>query len=98
MTLLFYYLTVLNLFDAVVTWFGVKHKLISELNPVMSAIFKVSPLMFVSLKASLSIFLLLFIIFKKVPRSAFIKGLTIFASVSYTVIAFMHGSWLVQIF
>jgi hypothetical protein len=98
MILLFYYLTILNLFDAIVTWFGLKHEFISELNPVMSAIYDVSPLLFVGLKASLSIFLLLFIILNKVPRSSFIKGITLFASVSYTVIAFMHGSWLVHIF
>jgi hypothetical protein len=96
--LLFYYLTILNLFDAAVTWFGLKHAFISELNPLMHAVYQVDPLLFVLTKAALSVFLLLFIVLKKVPRSSLIKGVTLFASVSYTVVVFMHAFWLVHIF
>ncbi|WP_226086876.1 DUF5658 family protein [Mesobacillus sp. S13] len=98
MTQLFFYLTILNIFDAGVTWFGLEHAFISELNPFMYAIYEINPLLFVLTKTSLSIFLLLFILLKKVPQSPLIKGLTIFAIVSYTAIVFMHGFWLVHIF
>lgn len=97
MILLFYYLTILNLFDAAVTWFGLKNSFITELNPVMNVIYEVNPVLFFVSKAALSFFLLLFILFKQVPRSFWIKGITIFAAVSYTVIVFMHGYWLVQL-
>jgi hypothetical protein len=98
MTRLFVYLTILNLFDAAVTWFGLKHAFISELNPLMHAVYELDPLLFVLTKAALSVFLLLFIVLKKVPRSSLIRGVTLFASLSYTVIVFMHGFWLVHIF
>ncbi|MBS8266604.1 hypothetical protein DYI25_19455 [Mesobacillus boroniphilus] len=97
MTLLFYYLTFLNLIDAFVTWFGLENEFITELNPVMNFIYEVNPLLFICSKAALSLFLLLFIVFKQVPKSGFIKGITLFASFSYTGITLMHGFWLVNI-
>ncbi|WP_041967095.1 DUF5658 family protein [Mesobacillus selenatarsenatis] len=97
MTLLFYYLAILNLLDGAVTWFGLKYALISELNPLMHAIYEINPLVFISTKAALSIFLLLFILLKKVPRSFLIKGLTVFASVSYTAVFCLHSFWLIQL-
>lgn len=98
MILLFYYLTILNLFDAAVTWFGLEHSFITELNPLMRAIYEVNPALFFLSKAALSFFLLLFIFFKQVPQSSLIKGVTMFAAVSYTAIVFLHGFWLVQVF
>ncbi|WP_102261373.1 DUF5658 family protein [Mesobacillus jeotgali] len=98
MTRLFVYLAILNLLDASVTWFGLKHAFISELNPLMQVVYQVNPTLFVLTKAALSVFLLLFIVLKKVPRSSLLKGVIIFASVSYTAIVFMHGFWLVHIF
>lgn len=98
MTRLFVYLAILNLFDATVTWFGLKHDFISELNPLMHAVYETDPLLFVLTKIALSLFLLLFIVLKKVPRSSLIKGVTVFASFSYTVIVLMHGFWMVHIF
>lgn len=97
MILLFYFLTILNLFDAVVTWFGLKHSFITELNPLMNVIYEVNPVLFFVSKAALSFFLLLFILFEQVPRSFLIKGITMFAAVSYTAIVFLHGFWLVQL-
>jgi hypothetical protein len=97
LTHLFYYLTILNLLDGAVTWFGLKYALISELNPLMHAIYEINPLLFILTKAALSIFLLLFIFLQKVPRSLLIKGLTVFASVSYTLVFCLHAFWLVQI-
>lgn len=98
MILLFYYLTILNLFDAAVTWFGLKHSFITELNPLMDAIYQASPVLFFVIKSALSFFLLLFILFNHVPRSSLLKGVTVFAAIFYTAVATMHGYWLVQVF
>lgn len=98
MTKLFFYLTILNIFDAGVTWFGLEHAFISELNPFMYAIYEINPLLFVLTKTFLSIFLLLFILFKRIPQSSLIKALTLFAAVSYTAVVFMHVFWLVLVF
>lgn len=98
MTLLFYYLTILNLFDATITWYGLKHEFIKELNPLMSAMYELNPVLFFITKAAFSVLLLLFILFNKIPHSTLIKAITLFASVSYTVVVFMHGFWLLQIF
>jgi hypothetical protein len=94
---LFYYLTILNIFDAIVTWFGLEHAIISELNPLMGAIYEVNPVFFVIYKVTLSIFLLIFIFLKKVPRSPLIKGVTLLASLSYTAVVLVHGFWLIQL-
>ncbi|WP_353654022.1 DUF5658 family protein [Bacillus sp. ISL-55] len=98
MIFLFYYLIILNFFDTLLTWFGLQYAFISELNPIMHGIYEVSPLLFLVIKTLLSIFLLLFILSKKVPQSSFIKALTVFATVFYTAVVFMHGFWLVHIF
>ncbi|MBT2661857.1 DUF5658 family protein [Bacillus sp. ISL-45] len=98
MTLLFHYLIILNLFDAAVTWIGLKNSFISELNPFMQAVYEINPFIFILIKVTLSIFLLLFVLFKVVPQSSFIKGITIFASAAYTAVVFMHVFWLVLVF
>ncbi|CAM3895227.1 DUF5658 domain-containing protein [Mesobacillus thioparans] len=98
MTLLFYYLIILNLFDAAVTWIGLENSLISELNPFILAVYEAHPFLFILIKVILSIFLLLFVLFKVVPQSSIIKGITIFASAAYTAVFFMHAFWLIHIF
>jgi hypothetical protein len=97
MLLLFYYLSLLNLLDTAFTWFGLDNSLISELNPLMYALYEINPLFFLLAKTSLSVFLLLFIFFKIVPQSLLIKTLTVFATVSYTAVVFMHAFWLIQL-
>lgn len=98
MTILFYYLICLNLFDTVLTWFGLKYAFISEWNPIMHEIYVVSPFLFLLIKGVLSLFLLLFILFKNIPHSLLVKGLTVFAAVSYSAVLFMHAFWLIHIF
>lgn len=95
---LFYYLIILNLLDTILTWFGLQHAFISELNPIMHGIYEVSPSLFLVIKTVLSILLLLFILLKKVPSSSLIKTITVFATVSYTTVFFMHAFWLIHIF
>ncbi|WP_353056100.1 MULTISPECIES: DUF5658 family protein [unclassified Mesobacillus] len=71
MVYLLFYLTTLNLCDTLLTWFGLKYAFISELNPLMLTFNEISPLIFIITKVSLSILLLLFILFEKVPRSTY---------------------------
>lgn len=97
MIYLFYYLTILNLFDTILTWFGIKNAFIFELNPLMHAIYEINPLLFIIIKSTLSIFLVLFVILKKVPRSTLVKSLTVFASLAYTAVFCLHAFWLLQL-
>jgi len=48
----------LNLFDGIVTNYGLMEKLISEMNPVMDFIISINPALFLSLKIGLSLLIL----------------------------------------
>jgi hypothetical protein len=93
---LFHYLSALNIFDALVTYFGLKNALIEEMNPLMNHLYEAHPVLFIFIKLAFSVCLYLFIVFKTVPRSSLTKGLTICASSFYTVVFILHCSWLVE--
>ncbi|WP_353961112.1 DUF5658 family protein [Neobacillus sp. CF12] len=93
--LLFHYLSLLNIFDAFITYFGLENSFIQEMNPLMSKIYEASPVLFLITKLAFSLCLYLFILFKKVPSSSLTKGLTVFATSFYTVIFFLHCWWIV---
>ena len=97
LVLLFYYLSLLNLVDAALTVAGIESSLITEANPLMERIYSIDLRLFITLKFCLSVTLLLFILYKKVPQSRLVKGITLFATVSYTTVICLHGFWLVQI-
>ncbi|MGX6446147.1 DUF5658 family protein [Neobacillus sp. K501] len=96
MVILFHYLSALNIFDAFITYFGLKNSIIEEMNPLMNYVFETHPVLFIFIKLAFSVCLYLFIFFKKVPSSSLTKGLTICASSFYTVVFFLHCSWLVE--
>jgi hypothetical protein len=93
--LLFHYLSLLNIFDACITYFGLENSMIQEMNPLMNRIYEADPALFLITKMGFSLCLYLFILFKKVPTSFLTKGLTVFASSFYTLIFFLHCYWLV---
>ncbi|WP_374978410.1 DUF5658 family protein [Neobacillus driksii] len=95
MVLLFHYLSLLNIFDACITYFGLENSMIQEMNPLMNRIYDADPALFLITKMGFSLCLYLFILFKKVPTSFLTKGLTVFASSFYTIIFFLHCYWLV---
>jgi hypothetical protein len=95
MVLLFHYLSLLNIFDGIITYFGLEKSFIQEMNPLMSRIYEADPALFLITKMGFSLCLYLFILFKKVPTSSLTKGLTVFASGFYTLIFFLHCYWLV---
>nr|WP_263324722.1 DUF5658 family protein [Neobacillus sp. Marseille-Q6967] len=97
MVLLFYYLSLLNILDAFITFFGLKNSYIQEINPLMNHLYEEDPLLFISTKLAFSVFLYLFILLKKVPTSSLTKRLTLFASSFYTIIFFLHCYWLIEL-
>jgi hypothetical protein len=95
--LLFYYLSLLNLADAFLTVAGVENSLITEANPLMERLYSLDQGVFIMLKILLSATLLLFIFYKRVPKSNLIKALTLFAAACYTIVFCLHGFWLIQL-
>lgn len=97
LVLLFYYLSLLNLADTALTVAGVESSLITEANPLMERIYSIDIGLFIALKALLSVALVLLILYKKVPKSKLVKGLTMFAAASYTAVIGLHSFWLVHL-
>jgi hypothetical protein len=94
MNLLFHYLSLLNIFDAFVTSYGLEKDLIKEMNPVMDSVYETNTGLFFLIKLSLSFFLYLFIFFKVIPNSMLVKGVAIIATVLYTGVFILHCIWL----
>ncbi|WP_397541119.1 DUF5658 family protein [Rossellomorea aquimaris] len=80
--------------DGIVTFIGLKGGLIQEANPIMRWIYLVDPSLFLAVKCMLSIVLILFIYYDKVPTLQSIKSLGVFAFVLYTVAFFLHSIWI----
>jgi hypothetical protein len=91
---IFYYISLLNLFDALVTYYGLENGLISEMNPFMEKVYQTNSSLFILMKLSLSFFLYLFILFKVVPSSRLVKGFAFVASGMYTIVFGLHCFWL----
>ncbi|UOE56409.1 DUF5658 family protein [Bacillus sp. CMF12] len=53
------YLAFINLLDGLLMFFGLSLSLIEELNPIMNFFYNIEPLLFQSVKAVLSCFLIL---------------------------------------
>jgi Domain of unknown function (DUF5658) len=95
---LFHYLSLLNLLDAFITFYGLEREFIIELNPIMNRLYQFSPVLFILVKLSFSIFLYLFILYKRVPTSKVIQGVVSVASFLYTIVFALHIWWLVLTF
>ncbi|PAE22170.1 hypothetical protein CHH80_01760 [Bacillus sp. 7504-2] len=95
-SILLLFLSILNLFDGLMTFFGIHFDLINELNPFMNYIIQVDLLLFLSLKAILSIFLfILAIFFRHRQASIFVKGLLIISLLLYSSVTIVHILWLI---
>ncbi|TYS17860.1 hypothetical protein FZC78_08420 [Rossellomorea vietnamensis] len=94
MKLALHILAALNLFDAIITAVGIKNDLIKEANPLMDSLYSTHPILFVSVKIILSMFIYALIIYDKVPAKKW------FAPIAYTAIALysftfvLHGFWI----
>ena len=51
-------IAILNSFDGFATYYGLKNKIIEESNPLMALLWQKSPLLFLSLKVSLSLLII----------------------------------------
>ncbi|WP_147535352.1 DUF5658 family protein [Bacillus marasmi] len=96
MIYLFYYLSLLNLIDGVITFFGLEYSIIGEMNPIMNQLYQLHPFLFITAKITLSLLLYLFIYFKQVPSSNAARTVTYVASGLYTVVFFLHSFWVIE--
>ncbi|MBM4764485.1 DUF5658 family protein [Bacillus sp. B15-48] len=96
MTRLFYYLSLLNIVDAFVTYYGLEKGYITEMNPLMNNVYEANSVLFVLIKLSLSLLLFLFIFFKAVPSTQIVKAIAVFASLLYTIVFMLHCVWLLS--
>lgn len=94
---LFHYLSLLNTVDALITYYGLEKAFITELNPLMGWMYGTNPSLFILAKLSLSVFLYLFIVFKVVPDTRLIRGLTVIASFFYSIVFCLHCWWLLHL-
>ncbi|WP_428909548.1 DUF5658 family protein [Niallia sp. Krafla_26] len=70
---LFHYLSLLNIVDGIITYWGLEQSLITELNPIMNQIYQSSPTLFIIVKVFLSVCLYSFIFLNLIPKTFFIK-------------------------
>ncbi|WP_102273064.1 DUF5658 family protein [Cytobacillus massiliigabonensis] len=94
MKILFSYLAILNLLDGAATYWGLHFSMIEESNPLMNRLYEISPLLFLGYKLFLSAVLYGLILTKKLPATRIIKGLSIAASIIYTIVIGLHGVWI----
>jgi len=98
MRLIFLYLALANIVDGILTFIGLQFSFIQEGNPLMAFLYNQSPFLFIIFKVSLSCILFFFALSKEIPKFTILKGLTLFASFSYTIVLFLHGSWIIDAF
>lgn len=95
--LFFLYLSIVNLFDGILTYIGVREGFIEEKNPLMNSLINESAWLFLMIKGILSLLLLLLTpYFKKRTVSDFLFGLTLFAVLVYSAVSLIHLFWLLH--
>jgi len=94
MVRLFHYLSLLNMVDAFITFYGLETAVIEELNPIMAKAYETHPALFILIKLTLSLSLYFFILFKMIPTSRFIRNFAFVASFLYTIVFGLHCWWL----
>lgn len=83
----------LCMIDAIFTDFGIRYGHIEEANPFVRYLYDMNVIAFYLLKASLPF--VLFILMHYMKPSSFIKNLLVVALVVYTVVIFIHISWII---
>ncbi|MGD6832326.1 DUF5658 family protein [Sutcliffiella halmapala] len=87
-------LLVLNLFDAIATFIGLKVNMIEEANPMMATLYKKDPFLFLGVKASFSFFLLFLLLYVKDIRSLLVQYISFAAVLGYGAVAGVHLFWI----
>ncbi len=83
--------------DGFISLYGLENALIGELNPIMNVIYEKHSLLFILTKLSFTGMMLLFISYDKIPKTIIVRGLSIAASLMYTVVLGTHCVWLYMI-
>ncbi|MFD1781328.1 DUF5658 family protein [Fredinandcohnia salidurans] len=95
---LFIFLATLNLLDAFITHFGILGGHISEANPLMYTVYEIHPVLFLLIKAMLSLCLISLYFIIRIPVNKFIRSLSYVATALYAYVFFLHGYWISQVF
>ncbi|MEK5441868.1 DUF5658 family protein [Fredinandcohnia sp. FSL W7-1320] len=91
-------LAFLNLIDAFITHFGILGGHISEANPLMYTIYEIHPVLFLLIKAMLSLCLISLYFIIRIPVNRLIRSLSYIATALYAYVFILHGYWITQIF
>ncbi|SLL34456.1 Uncharacterised protein [Mycobacteroides abscessus subsp. abscessus] len=98
MKLLFLLLSLLNFFDGIFTFLGIKLNHISEANPLMNYLWEISPFLFLLLKVALSFFLVYLAISfssKNIRLWVFLLSIPLML---YSSILLLHIVWITKTF
>ena len=87
-------LALLNIIDLDLTFIGLHFDLIEENNPLMKFLYEQSPFLFLGVKLSFSIFLLLLVMSQRMPSTFLLKSLSLLANVIYLFILALHSIWI----
>lgn len=90
------YLAFINFLDGLLTFFGMKLLLIEEVNPIMDFLYTIEPLLFLSIKAVLSGFLILLSTSINFPPQTKVKVLAKSAAYLYSFILVLHVLWICE--
>ncbi|MCM3743573.1 DUF5658 family protein [Sporosarcina luteola] len=85
----------LCMIDAIFTDFGIRYGHIEEANPLVRSLYDLNIIAFYLLKSSLPIILFLFM--KYMKPSLLVKNLLIVALIIYTIVTFIHISWIIVV-
>ncbi|MCM3637196.1 DUF5658 family protein [Sporosarcina luteola] len=83
----------LCMIDAIFTDFGIRYGHIEEANPLVRSLYDINIIAFYLMKSSLPIILFLFM--KYMKPSVVVKNLLIVALIIYTIVIFIHISWII---
>ncbi|QCR34257.1 DUF5658 family protein [Lysinibacillus sp. SGAir0095] len=91
-------IALLNLFDGIVTNYGLMKKLIEEMNPIMDFIISINPALFIGLKVGLSLLILFVSYWVYTNSQVYFQKLYLFSLVGvfclYFGICSIHLYWL----
>ncbi|MCM3711801.1 DUF5658 family protein [Sporosarcina luteola] len=83
----------LCMIDAIFTDFGIRYGHIEEANPLVRSLYDINIIAFYLMKSSLPIILFLFM--KYMKPSVIVRNLLIVALIIYTIVIFIHISWII---
>ena len=91
-------LSTLNIIDSFITHYGIINGHISEANPLMYTIYEIHPVLFLLIKAILSLCLISLYFIIRIPLNRLIRSLSYVATALYAYVFILHGYWITQIF